>query len=166
MPPGPLERPERQVAERPLSHRRRNRPGKHLFEPDFPPPILHLRAPFPCFLDVVFESPNPDATVLALTPGMWKISSLLHSALSKWARGQSDAWGTGLVARLVHPPHPANSQRRRDRVLPRSGARKGVARRSGRERPRRRCLRPRGSTAPLRSAVRAAAQGGGRHRRS
>jgi selenocysteine lyase/cysteine desulfurase len=71
-------------------------------------------------------------------------------ALSKRARGQRDAWGTGLLAGLAHLLDPANSQRRRDRVLRVSGARRGVVGRSGQEKPRCLPLRPWDSNAALR----------------
>jgi selenocysteine lyase/cysteine desulfurase len=71
-------------------------------------------------------------------------------SLRKKARGQRDAWGTGLLAGLAHLLDPANSQRRRDRVLRVSGARRGVVGRSGQEKPRCLPLRPWDSNAALR----------------
>ena len=51
-------------------------PGEHLFEPDFPPPVSHDHTPFRRRLNMVFETPNRDATVQTLMPGMRKAPGL------------------------------------------------------------------------------------------
>jgi hypothetical protein len=51
-------------------------PGEHLFEPDFPPPVSHDHTPFRRRLNMAFETPNRDATVQILMPGMRKAPGL------------------------------------------------------------------------------------------
>jgi hypothetical protein len=51
-------------------------PEEHLFEAGFPPPVSHDHTPFRRRLNMVFETPNRDATVQTLMPGMRKAPGL------------------------------------------------------------------------------------------
>src|SRR5215204_1944924 len=58
--PMPLERPERQVAERRFGHRSRDFPRKHLLKADLPSPVRHSHAPF-CDDRKAFDGDAPPA---------------------------------------------------------------------------------------------------------